>query len=99
MMSLSRVKEHKIRQFAPYSILLLWWVAQAGPPPRRHMIVLDPGHSHAAAVFAQESPDISPDVHIYAPPGPDVDAFLRSLSAFNQFGEPDTLGNETIYRS
>ncbi|HEX4165231.1 MAG TPA: putative oxidoreductase C-terminal domain-containing protein [Bryobacteraceae bacterium] len=49
----------------------------------RHIIVLDPGHSHAAAVFAQPIPGISDEVRVYAPPGPDVAAFLHSVSGFN----------------
>jgi len=48
------------------------------------MIVIDPDHSHAAAVFAQQIPDVSNIVHIYAPPGQGVTAFLDSLSAFNR---------------
>jgi predicted dehydrogenase len=47
------------------------------------MIVLDPGHSHAAAVFAHAIPGISNEVRVYAPAGPDVKAFLDSLSQFN----------------
>lgn len=54
-----------------------------GPAAQRHMIVLDPGHSHAAALFAQPSTAITDDVHVYAPPGPDVQAFLQSLAGFN----------------
>jgi hypothetical protein len=55
-----------------------------GAPLERHMIVLDPGHSHAASVFAQDIPGLSNEVHVYAPPGAEVDTFLRSISAFNQ---------------
>ncbi len=55
-----------------------------GAPLQRHMIVLDPGHSHAASVFARDFSELSDEVHVYAPPGPEVDAFLRSISAFNK---------------
>lgn len=47
------------------------------------MIVIDPDHSHAAAVFSQQIPDVSNVVHVYAPAGQGVTAFLDSLSAFN----------------
>ena len=71
-----------MRHFAPRAIVLLACIAQCGSL-QRHMIVLDPGHSHAAAVFAQASPELSDEVHVYAPPGPEADAFLHSLSLFN----------------
>ena len=47
------------------------------------MIVIDPDNSHAAAVFSQQIPDVSNVVHVYAPPGQSVTAFLDNLSAFN----------------
>ena len=56
------------------------WAQQSKP----HFIVLDPGHSHAAAVFAQPIPGIADEVHVYAPPGPEIEAFLRSVSQFNR---------------
>ncbi len=51
---------------------------------RPHFIVLDPGHSHAAAVFAQPIPGIADEIHVYAPPGPELEAFLQSVPQFNQ---------------
>jgi len=47
------------------------------------MIVLAPGHSHASAVFAQPLANVSDQVHVYGPAGPETDAFLASLNAFN----------------
>ena len=49
----------------------------------RHIIVLDPGHSHAAAVVAHPIPGISNELRVYAPPGEDVKAFLKTVSRFN----------------
>ena len=49
----------------------------------RHIIVLDPQHPHAAAVFAHSIPGLSTTVHVYAPPGQAVTAFLESLANFN----------------
>jgi Putative oxidoreductase C terminal domain len=72
-----------IKRFAPGAFVLFALVVR-GAPLERHMIVLDPGHSHAASVFAQGIPGLSDEVHVYAPPGAEVDAFLRSVSAFNQ---------------
>jgi predicted dehydrogenase len=61
------------------------------------MIVLDPGHSHAAAVFAHAIPGISNEVHIYAPPGPDVNAFSDSVSRFNNRSHNPTHWNLKPY--
>ncbi len=49
----------------------------------RHIIVLDPQHGHASGVFAQSIPGVSKTVHVYAPPGQPVNAFLESLAGFN----------------
>src|SRR6476469_2493617 len=49
----------------------------------RHIIVLDPQHPHASAVFAQSIPGVSETIHVYAPPGQAVTAFLESLARFN----------------
>ena len=63
-------------------ILSAAWFLQGGEIPR-HIIVLDPEHPHASAVFAQSIPGVSKTVHVYAPPGPAVTAFLESLATFN----------------
>lgn len=70
------------RLFAFTTILSVAWIVQGAESPR-HMIVLDPEHSHAAAVFAQPIPGVSKVVQVYAPPGQGVTAFLDSLTRFN----------------
>jgi predicted dehydrogenase len=70
------------RLFAVAAVLSAAWLVQGAEEPR-HMIVLDPEHSHAAAVFAQPIPGVSNVVHVYAPPGQGVTAFLDSLARFN----------------
>jgi predicted dehydrogenase len=57
-------------------------LAQTAALPR-HFIVLDPQHSHASAVFENAIPNVSETIHVYAPPGRAVTAFLASLQAFN----------------
>jgi hypothetical protein len=64
------------------SILSAAWLVQAGEIPR-HIIVLDPEHPHASAVFAHSIPGVSKTVQVYAPPGKAVTAFLESLAKFN----------------
>ena len=36
------------------------------------LLTVDPGHFHAALVQKIMYPQVSPDVHVYAPEGPDV---------------------------
>jgi len=64
------------------SILSAASFVRAGETPR-HIIVLDPQHPHASGVFAQPIPGVSTTVHVYAPPGQAVNAFLESLGSFN----------------
>jgi len=47
------------------------------------LITLDPGHFHAALVQKSMIPGVSPEVHIYAPEGPDLDLHLDRVRAFN----------------
>jgi len=44
---------------------------------------LDPGHFHAALLLARADPRIDHNVHLYAPPGSDRDAFLALFDGFN----------------
>ena len=50
--------------------------------PFRFM-TLDPGHFHAGLVQKEMYPDVSPTVDVYAPEGPDLDAHLKRIAAFN----------------
>jgi predicted dehydrogenase len=47
------------------------------------LMTLEPGHFHAALVHKEMYPGVSPAVHVYAPPGPDLDAHLARVAAFN----------------
>ena len=64
------------------SVLSAAFFLQAAELPQ-HIIVLDPQHPHASAVFADSIPGVSTTVHVYAPSGPAVAAFLESLATFN----------------
>jgi predicted dehydrogenase len=47
------------------------------------LTILDPGHFHAALVQKHMYAAIDPTVHVYAPPGPDLDDYLRKIDAYN----------------
>ena len=47
------------------------------------LAILDPGHFHAALVQKTMYRDIDDTVHVYAPPGPDLDDYVRQIEAYN----------------
>ena len=51
---------------------------------RHRLVVLNPGHFHAALTLRESHPRLSEDVYVYADDGPDVDGFLNIVSSFNQ---------------
>ena len=55
--------------------------AQVRAPFR--FMTLDPGHFHAGLVQKEMYPDVSPTVDVYAPEGPDLEAHLKRIAAFN----------------
>ena len=52
------------------------------PGPIR-LVVLDPGHFHAALVLKRHRTDVDPLVHVYAPEGQDLEQFRAQVEAFN----------------
>jgi predicted dehydrogenase len=54
------------------------------------LTVYDPGHFHAALLLSRRNPRVSRTVHVYAPPGPDVAAFLALVEGFNARAEAPT---------
>src|ERR1700736_4147251 len=63
-------------------------------------ITLDPGHFHASLVHKEMYPGVvSPQVHIYAPLGPDLLDHLGRLSLFNHRAENPTTWQLEIHTS
>jgi len=49
-----------------------------------HRVVFyEPGHFHAALTLRTTNPRLAPDIHVYATPGPERDAFVRLVESFN----------------
>jgi len=61
------------------------------------LITLDPGHFHAALVQKIMYDNVSPDVHVYAPEGPDYLQHLDKIKSYNIRSEDPTSWNEIIY--
>jgi predicted dehydrogenase len=62
------------------------------------VLVLNPGHFHAALTLRRSHLRLSDDVYIYAEDGPDVDSFLRMVETFNRRAEAPTQWKLHLYR-
>ncbi len=47
------------------------------------LVILDPGHFHAALLQKTMYADVDPTVHVYAPAGPDLDAYVDTIAGYN----------------
>jgi len=61
------------------------------------LIIVDPGHFHAALVQKSMYPQVSPDVHLYAPEGPDYKEHLKIIQSYNSRPVDPTSWNEIVY--
>ncbi len=61
------------------------------------IMTLDPGHFHAALVQKVMYDQVSPEVHIYAPVGTDVEDHLNRIDGFNTREENPTNWELKIY--
>lgn len=61
------------------------------------LITLDPGHFHASLVQKKQYPQVSEDVYVYAPGGPDVQEHLSRINAYNTRSDNPTSWNEIVY--
>ena len=62
------------------------------------ILTVDPGHFHAALVQKSAYPQISPDVYVYAPEGPDVLQHLDRIISYNSRAADPTKWNEIVYK-
>ncbi len=61
------------------------------------LAILDPGHFHAALLQKTMYPGVDPHVRVYAPPGPDLDDYLRRVAAYNARADDPTHWQVTSY--
>ncbi len=47
------------------------------------LIVINPGHFHAALTLREMHPNLSKDVYVYAEEGADLKSFIRLVNSFN----------------
>jgi Putative oxidoreductase C terminal domain len=54
------------------------------------LIIVDPGHFHAALAQKEMYPNVAERVHVYAPVGPDLVDYLTRIARFNRRAEAPT---------
>jgi len=62
-----------------------------------HLITVDPGHFHASLVQKIMYDQVSPEVYVYAPEGPDCQQHINRINSYNNRAEDPTDWNEIIY--
>ena len=53
-------------------------------------VFYEPGHFHAALTLRAPNPRLAPDIHVYATPGPERDAFVHLVESFNRLPDHPT---------
>ena len=61
------------------------------------LMILDPGHFHAALIQKTMYDQIDPNVYVYAPEGADLTSHLALVDAFNKRPEKPTAWVENVY--
>ncbi|NMC39247.1 MAG: oxidoreductase [Bacteroidales bacterium] len=62
------------------------------------LMTVDPGHFHAALVQKTMYPQVSPDVNVYAPDGPDLQQHLSRINLYNTRATDPASWNEIVYK-
>ncbi len=63
------------------------------------LLVLEPGHFHAALVLRDRNPRVDRSVHVYSSNGPELDAFLGLVDGFNTRTTDPTAWEIRVHRS
>lgn len=58
--------------------------------PLARLIIVDPGHFHATLLQKEMYPEISPQVEVYGPLGPELIDYMNRIAAFNLRAESPT---------
>lgn len=64
---------------------------------RVRLMILDPGHFHAALVQKKMSSSIARQVHVYAPEGPELQDYLSRIQGFNSREQEPTQWESIVH--
>jgi predicted dehydrogenase len=97
-----RILSRLMSSFVVRAILCLLMsvlLSQAADPDAipLHLMVVSPGHFHAALLQKDQLPGVAETVHIYAPPGADLNAHVARIAAFNDRSTEPTHWISRIY--
>ena len=62
------------------------------------LLILNPGHFHAALVLRERHPRLSDEIYVYSEPGPDLDRFLEIAESFNNRQADPTQWQLIVHR-
>jgi predicted dehydrogenase len=62
------------------------------------LLTLDPGHFHAHLVLKSMYEQVDPEVQVYAPEGPELQAYLKAIESFNTRQENPTSWDLEVYQ-
>jgi predicted dehydrogenase len=62
------------------------------------LLILNPGHFHAALVLRERHPSLSDDIYVYSQTGPDLDRFIKIAESFNNRQDNPTRWKLNVYR-
>jgi predicted dehydrogenase len=61
------------------------------------LVILDPGHFHAALLQKTMYPNVDPTVHVYAEEGPDLADYLQKVASYNARAESPTAWRMAVH--
>lgn len=67
-------------------------------PARHTLIVVNPGHFHAALTLRRQHPRLDENVFVYADDGPDLERFIAIVQAFNARAHDPTRWRLHVHR-
>jgi predicted dehydrogenase len=63
----------------------------------KRLVVLDPGHFHAALLQKTMYPDVDATVHVYAEEGPDLADYLQKIDGYDARTENPTAWRTVVH--
>src|SRR5687767_11548190 len=87
---------NSLASISVFSCLVVTAQLPATKSPIR-FITLDPGHFHAALIQKTMYPGVDSTVHVYAPPGTDVQLHLDRINAYNSRSDQPTHWKQKVY--
>ena len=69
-----------------------------GEKSEMKLLTLDPGHFHAHLVLKSMYEQVDPKVQVYAPEGPELQAYLKAIESFNTRQDTPTSWDLEVYQ-